>query len=169
MKNSVNVFGDINDETIVVYFSVDLSDVPPFMCSPFEDGWFWSNNTSDLIKYVFEDIVATYLVNSTLVFSDLSFDDENITLENAVDFYKKNNELDSNKITILDQFLEISKNISNYSYAEMSKLFGKLESMCMYFGIELRLENFRTPYDARHSENLTSDRFDFEGLDKNFA
>lgn len=169
MKDNINVFGEINADTIVVYFKADLADVPPFMCSPFEDGWFWSNNTTDLIKYVLEDIIATYLVNSTLVFSDLSFDDENITLESAIDFYKKNNELDSNRANILAKLLEIDKNMGEYSYIEMSKFFGELESMCMYFGIELRIENYRTPYDARHSENLLSERFNFEELDKNFG
>ena len=43
MKDNINVFGEINADTIVVYFKADLADVPPFMCSPFEDGWFWSS------------------------------------------------------------------------------------------------------------------------------
>lgn len=169
MKDYANCERKINDDTMMIYFTADLANVPPFMCSPFEDGWYYANNTADLIKYVLENIIATYLVNSTLVFSDLSYDDEEITLEKAINFYKNNNELDPNKLTNLDKFLEIFNSKKEYSYEEMSKLFCILESMCMYFGIDLKIESYKTPYDARHSENLTSDRFDYENLDKNFA
>lgn len=40
MKDNINVFGEINADTIVVYFKADLADVPPFMCSPLKmDGF----------------------------------------------------------------------------------------------------------------------------------
>lgn len=164
----LNVFGEMNENTMVVYYSADLDNIPPFMCSPFDEGWFWSNNTKDLAKYVFEDIVATYLINGLMVYNELEINEDDITFVNALKLCREYYKDDALKMQVLDKLNNLYYE-NSLSYVQMSKLFIEIERVCEYLGINIRLETYYTPYDVRHSKNLLSDKFDLDDLIKNFC
>ena len=163
-----NVFGEMNNETKVVYFNSDLDNVPAFMCSPFDEGWFWSKSTKDLVQFVLEVIIPSYLVNDVMIFGDGEIEEDEIDFHNAVNFYRDNKDLSNELKDSLNELEEVYNNLSEVSYLEMIKLFCRLESICSTLGIMLMLETYYSPIEARHSENLRNEKFDFESLLDNF-
>lgn len=69
MKNvkeiTKKVHGAIGANTFMLHFEADLNDIPPFMCSPFNDGWVWSESLEDLKSYIFEIIFANPTAKTT--------------------------------------------------------------------------------------------------------
>ena len=135
-----NVFGEMNKETMVVNFYSDLENVPACMCSPYDEGWFWSNNTKDLIQFVLEVIIPSYLVNDVLLFDDAEIDEDDIDFKNAINFYRQNKELTDDLNESLDKLEEIYNNLHEVSYLEMIEVFLKLELLSSKLGIVLELK-----------------------------
>lgn len=78
------VYEEINEKSVTVYFNADLNDIAPFMCSPFNEGRFWLNNTKDLVNYIFEIIIANYLINDVMAFGDFNNIDKELSYFNFV-------------------------------------------------------------------------------------
>ena len=82
LKNISNkVFGTLDERSVIVYYCADLNDISPTICSPFNEEWFWASNTKDLVNYIFEIIIANYLVNDVVAFGK-------VLIEDSFDFLK---------------------------------------------------------------------------------
>lgn len=165
------VYDQINEQSITVYFSADLNDIAPFMCSPFNEGWFWANNTKDLVNYVFEIIIANYLINDVMAFGDFNnIDNEDFDFLQSIEIYKEYKTMNKHRTQAINTLVELyNSNINKeLSYFELVKLLIAVEKFSPGAGIELEFESFSTPLEARHSRNLSNEKFDFENLRSNF-
>lgn len=165
------VYGKINENTIMVYYNADLNNIPGFMCSPFSDGWFGSNSTKELIDYIFNIIIADYMLDSVMAFGDFDkVDEEEYDFEKSYKTYIAYKTINSTRCENLEKLRMLyAQNIDKeITYFEFVKLLVALEECTPNLGVELYFESYSTPYEARHSENLATERFDFEDLNENF-
>ena len=55
MKNLKQIDSMVNkemtEESVLIYFNVDLNDIAPFMCSPYAEGWLWADQIKILVEY----------------------------------------------------------------------------------------------------------------------
>ena len=170
-KISKSVYGKLDENSVVVYFTADLNNIPAFMCSPFCDGWFGSKSTKDLVAYIFEIIVGDFMLDSVMAFGDYDkTDEEDYDFEQSLKVYKEYKSMNDQRSKYLDKIVELyNANINKeLSYIEFVKLLCSLEEYAPHIGIELYFESYSTPLDARHSENLSIETFDFEDLNDNF-
>ena len=175
MKNleqiSKKVYGKLDENSAVVYYTADLNNIPAFMCSPFCDGWFGAKSTNDLVSYIFEVIIANFMLDSVMAFGDYDkTDEEDYDFEQSLKVYKEYKTMNNQRSKYLDKIVKLYyENINKeLSYLEFVKLLCLLEEYAPYIGIELTFESYSTPLDARHSENLATGKFDFEDLNENF-
>lgn len=165
------VYEKINEKSVVVHFTADLNDIAPFMCSPFNEGWFWANNTKDLVNYLFEIIIANYLINDVMAFGDFNnIDDEDFDFLQSIDIYKKYKTMNKQRTKSIDTLLDLyNSNINkDLSYFEFVKLLIDIEKYSPGTGIDSEFESYSTPLETRHSKNLNVVKFDFENLRNNF-
>ena len=166
-----NVNKEIEENTIMINYSIDLNDIPPFMCSPFLDGWFWSKNTNDIVKYTFEILIANYLLNDVMAFREFNnIGNKDYDFLESVDIYRRYKKMNEKREQSLNRVLEqydmcIDQEIS---YKEMIKMFYVLEENLPYLGIELKVDTYSCPLETRHSKNLNTDKFDYNDLNNNY-
>lgn len=175
MKNldliTSKVYGELSENSMMVYYSIDLNDIPPFMSSPFTDGWFWANNTNDLIKYVFEILIANYFINDVMAFRDFNnIGNKDYDFIEAFNIYKKYKNMNEKREQALNRILSLyEENINKeLSYKELIKLFYELEEYLPYTGIEIVLESYLCPLETRHSKNLKEEKFNNRNLIENY-
>lgn len=162
---------EINEESITVYFQAELNEVAPFMCNAYDEGWLWSNETKNIVNYVFEIIITNFLVDSLMAFEDYDqIDMDNYDFLKAVDFYKECISMSKQKTIAYNKLVKLyNVNIDrNISYLELVKLFVELEKCCLKLGVYLEFESYSSPLEARHSEKLSIHKFDFKNLKNNF-
>lgn len=168
---SKKVYQNINEESVVVYYNADLNDIPSFMCSPFSEGWFWSNEPNDLVKYIFEVIIAEYLVDDVMAFGDYN-NVENIifSFELAVDLYLKYKKITITRTENINKLKSLYKKYidKKINYLDFLKLLIELENITPQVGVDLKFESYISPLEARHSNNLRTENFDFKKFENNF-
>lgn len=175
MKNldliASKVYQEINEKSIVVYYSVDLNDIAPFMCSPFNEGWFWSVKTKDIFNYIFEIIIANYLINDVMAFGDFNnIDNKDFDFLESVEVYKKYKNINKIRMQAIKnlEYLYNENLNKELSYFELVKLLVNIENCAPKVGINLIFESFSTPFEARHSKNLNVETFDYINFKNNF-
>ena len=165
------VYEEINEKSITVFFTADLNDIAPFMCSPFNEGWFWANDTKDLVNYVFEIIIANYLINDVMAFGDFNnIDNEDFDFLQSIEIYKEYKTMNQHRTKAIETLVDLyNSNINKeLSYFEFVKLLVAIEKCSPGAGIDLEFESYSTPLETRHSNNLSVEKFDFENLRNNF-
>lgn len=165
------VYEEINEKSITVYYTADLNDIAPFMCSPFNEGWFWSNNINDLVNYIFEIIIANYLINDVMAFGDFNnVDNKDYDFLQSVEIYKEYKKMNKQRTQSINTLIDLYNTNTNkeLSYLEFIKLLIAIEKCTPGAGIDLEFESFSSPLETRHSRNLTIDKFDYENLRNNF-
>lgn len=166
-----NVYGDITEKSFIVYYNADLNDIAPFMCSPFSEGWFWANNTKDLVNYIFEIIIANYLINDVMAFGDFNnINDEDFDFLMSIEIYKEYKTVNKQRTKSISELVDLyTKNIDKeLTYFEFVKLLINIEKCSPGAGIELILESYSTPLETRYSKNLNIEEFDFINLRNNY-
>ena len=169
IANKVN--GKLTNESIVVYYNVSLNDIPPFMCGPFVEEWFGSNESKDIIEYVFEIILANFLINDVMAFGDFNnIGDKDYDFIESTQIYKKYKTMHEHRRNGLNQLIDLYNNNINkeLTYIEVLKLLIEVEKIAPNVGIEIVLESYISPLEARHSKRLMIEKFDFENLNNNF-
>lgn len=165
------VFSDINERSVMVHYKADLNDVAPFMCSPFNEEWFWSNEIQNIVNYVFEIIIADYLINDVMAFGDFNnVGNKDFDFLQSVEIYKKYKTMNNQRTESINRLvvlynLNINKKLS---YLELVKLLIEIEKCSPGAGIDLEFESFSSPLETRHSRNLSVEKFDYKNLRKNF-
>ena len=170
-KIASKVYENINEKSVTVYYNADLNDIAPFMCSPFNEGWFWADETKDLVNYVFEIIIANYLINDVMAFGDFNnINNEDFDFLKSIEIYKGYKTMNKQRTQAIETLVylyntNINKELSYFKFVE---LLISIEKCSPGAGIDLEFESFSTPLEARHSRNLNVDKFDFENLRNNF-
>lgn len=165
------VYEEINEKSMTVYFNADLNDIAPFMCSPFNEGWFWANNTKDLVNYIFEIIIANYLINDVMAFGDFNnIDNEDFDFLKSIEIYKEYKTMNKQRTQSISALVDLyNSNIDKeLSYFDFVQLLIAIEKCSPGAGIDLEFESFSSPLETRHSRNLNVDKFDFKNLRNNF-
>ena len=153
-KIASKVYEDINVKSVTVYYNADLNDIAPFMCSPFNEGWFWA-----------------YLINDVMAFGDFNnINNEDFDFLKSVEIYKEYKTMNKQRTHAIKTLVDLyNTNINKkLSYFEFVELLISIEKCSPGAGIDLEFESFSTPLEARHSRNLNVEKFDFENLRKNF-
>lgn len=166
-----NVYGEINEKSIVIFCRADLNDVAPFMCSPYTEDWFWSNSTNEIIKYIFEVIISNYLINDVMAFGDYNnIENQDFDFNKSIEIYKNYKNMNNERTNAVNKLIKIYKtNIDKeLSYFELIRLLIDIETVVPNTGVNLEFDSFSSPLETRHSKNLKNTYFDFENLGKNF-
>lgn len=146
---------NINEKTIIMYYQGDLLNIPPFMCSPFSEDWFWSNNFNDLSAYIFEMIISNYLIASISTLSETELADEKYDFIKSCDLYKEmNNDKDKNQV--INNLLNIHEkyNTSTTDYFVFIKDLRIIEEELKKIDIYLQLESYISPLEIRHLNRI---------------
>lgn len=159
---------DVTEKSIMLSFSIDLNNVAPFMCSPFVEDWIWSENTKDLINYIFEILIPTYLVNSLIASGDdEELEEKDYEFKEAIEIYRKAHNDSLNSINSLKAMYAkfFDKEIQ---YLDFIKMTIKLEEVLEKLSVDFKSRSYVNPYEARYSSMLKTDKFDFKNLNNNF-
>ena len=165
------VYQNIEEDSIMVYYSADLNNIPSFMCSPFSDGWFSSKNTKDLVSYIFEIIIANYLLDSVMAFGDYDkIIEDDFDFKQSLKVYINNKTMNESRKVYIKKLedLYFSNINQNLTYLEFVKLLIELEKCTPNVGIDLYFKSYSNPFEARHSDYLATEKFDLENLNSNF-
>lgn len=174
MKNFETIIkkvkSEVNENTIVVYYNADLINVSPFMCSPFMEEWIYSSNINEIIDYLFEIVISNYIINELLLTTNFNSENlDEIDFIQAIDIYKKNKSINEIEENTLKELLYLYKNTKRkLTYLEFVKVLVQLENSCEKIGISLYFESYSNPLDARHSKNLSTEKFNYIVLKENF-
>lgn len=165
MKNKIN--NKMTEKTHVISYVIDLLDIPPFMCSPFLEGWIWGENLHELLNYLFEELIGPYLSNSLLLSSDVDLEklDELSFLETTKIYINlvPNSKNDIN--SLIEEYMNINNKIT---YIDFLNILIRLETLVKKFNIDLKIESYYSPLEARNSKMLKSNKFNYENLLDNF-
>lgn len=162
-----NAHVKINENSIMVFYTIDVMNIPPFMCSPFIEDWIHSESIEDLCKYLFELLIPTYLINTLFIEFD-EIEDKYYSLKEAIFMHEKyNNDKDDEA---LKELISIYDDIFNrkISYLEFTKLLINLESLLEKLNIDFHTEFYVNPFEARYSKNVKNRDFNYQDLGDNF-
>ena len=168
-KIIANISKEVTEESIMVEYSIDI-DIPPFMCSPYDENWIWSRNTIDLNKFIYNILIPEYFINMTTVFNGDIVEDKYYSYLEAVDLFKKSDKYSTSLDTYLNELLGMYNNYNDreVSYLEFTKMLIDLENILNHVGILFKPISYANPYDARNSKMLKTNHFDYENLRSNF-
>lgn len=164
-----NVKKEIKEDTIMVSYKIDI-DVPPFMCSPFSEEWIWSKRTLDLNKYIYEILIPEYLIDSVSVYNDDLIEDKQYSFDEAIELFKKSDKFSETmlkNISVLKDMYIMYRSLE-ITYVEFIKMLIKLEELLNSIGILFEFISYANPYEARTSNMLKTDKFDYINLQNNF-
>ena len=165
------VYKDINQNDIMIFYTADLNDIPPFMCSPYSEGWFWSKNTKELFDYIFEVIIANYLINDVMSFRDFNnIGNKDYDFIESIKIYKQYKKMNEKRFQSLNKLLSLYEDNMNkeISYKDLVIMLYNIEEIIPYTGVELKFETYSCPLETRHSRNLKNDKFNFKNLNENY-
>lgn len=173
MKNvkeiTKKVHGAIGANTFMLHFEADLNDIPPFMCSPFNDGWVWSESLEDLKSYIFEIIVADYLINDAMAFGEYTnVGDKEFDFIEACKAYKSVKNAYKDRISAVEKLEKLYAEDNACNYRDFVKMLYDVETSSQNAGLAFEFTSFSTPLEARHCGKLSSDTFDEKNLGANF-
>ena len=106
-----------------------------------------------------------------MAFGDFNnIDNEDFDFLQSIEIYKEYKTMNKHRTQAINTLVELyNSNINKeLSYFELVKLLIAVEKFSPGAGIELEFESFSTPLEARHSRNLSNEKFDFENLRSNF-
>lgn len=165
-----NVQKEITENTIMVEFAIDINNIAPFMCSPFIEGWIWSEKTTDLNSYLYQMLIPGYLINVLVAHDSEIIDNRIYSFSEAVSLYL-NSELMNNiridAINTLKQMYE-DYNEKEITYLEFIKMVIKLEDVLIILDIDFKGICYVNPFEARFSNSLKTRKFDYVNLSNNF-
>ena len=174
MKNlkliNQNIQKDVTENTVMVEFKIDINNVAPFMCSPYAESWIWSENIKDLNNYIFDLLIPEYLIN-VLMASGNEIDDKEYSFEEAINMYKNsgyvaNKEMEESLNELVEMYNMYDEKES--TYIEFIKMIIRLEEVLNILDIDFKAICYANPYEARFSNSLRTDKFDYKNLANNF-
>lgn len=163
MEKIVN--GKISENTHVISYVMDLLDVPPFMCSPFIEGWIWSDRPNEILKYIFDELISTYLINSLIFSKNYEVENDEVTFIEAVNLYTDYIEKSEQIMKLLEEYKLVDNDLN---YLDLLKSLINLSSVLKDLNIDFRTEAYFSPLEARRSNMLKTDKFDYLNLNANF-
>ena len=135
---------ELNEKSKIMYCYVDLTNYPPFLCSKAFESWLYSDKWNDILGFIFEKILSTY-IPSTLeecVGMDL-FDGLSHDLYESVEKYRKYTEMNDDKdyalywISKQYEKLMLEDTIDTF---EIYNLLNHLKKQLNIIGIEFNFE-----------------------------
>ena len=175
MKNlnliNENVQKEVTEKTVMVEFKIDINNVAPFMCSPFAESWIWSEDIRDLNNYIFELLIPEYLINVLMAYDNENIEDKEYSFDEAIKMYESSKYVTSESMRksidelklMYNRYVEI-----NITYLEFIKMIIKLEKVLKILDIDFQGICYANPYEARFSNSLKTDKFDYDNLTNNF-
>lgn len=166
-----NVQKDITEKTVMMKFKIDITNVAPFMCSPFCEGWIWSEKISDLNNYIFDLLIPEYLINVLYAYDSEQVEDKEYSFEESIGKYKESHYMENKDVAEkIDELIQLYNKYvgQDCSYLEFIKMIIKLERVLEILEIDFEGICYVNPYEARFSNSLKTDKFDYNNLAKNF-